>query len=216
VTRSDLTDTATVPSAPGTSQLRVYHRVGAGRPIRVVWALEELGSDYELTVLSAEEARAPAHLARHPMGRVPVIEDAEGSLFESTALCLHIGELDETGALMPAAATRGRALVQQWAIFAMTELEAPAIEHYRLRESSPEGAARAAERCGMAASAIEAALTGSHSLLPAGFTVADIVVSEVVRVAERVGAIKPTPATQSYVDAMAQRPARVRAAARLA
>jgi glutathione S-transferase len=199
VTRSDLTDTATVPSAPGTSQLRVYHRVGAGRPIRVVWALEELGSDYELTVLSAEEARAPAHLARHPMGRVPVIEDAEGSLFESTALCLHIGELDE-----------------KWAIFAMTELEAPAIEHYRLRESSPEGAARAAERCGMAASAIEAALTGSHSLLPAGFTVADIVVSEVVRVAERVGAIKPTPATQSYVDAMAQRPARVRAAARLA
>ncbi|MGO9890476.1 MAG: hypothetical protein ACLP0L_21610 [Solirubrobacteraceae bacterium] len=30
------------------SKLRVYHRIGAGRPIRVVWSLEEVGADYEL------------------------------------------------------------------------------------------------------------------------------------------------------------------------
>ena len=38
------------------STLRVYHRVGAGRPIRVVWALEEVGADYELVTMSPEEA----------------------------------------------------------------------------------------------------------------------------------------------------------------
>ena len=37
--------------------LTVYHRPGAGRPIRLVWALEEAGADYELVVLTPEEVR---------------------------------------------------------------------------------------------------------------------------------------------------------------
>ena len=55
------------------SRLRVYHRAGAGRPIRVVWALEEAGADYELVTLTAEEGRSAEHRARHPLGRVPVL-----------------------------------------------------------------------------------------------------------------------------------------------
>ena len=45
------------------SRLRVYNRVGAGRPIRVVWALEEAGADYELVVMSTE-LEAPAMESR--------------------------------------------------------------------------------------------------------------------------------------------------------
>ena len=40
------------------STLRVYHRVGAGRPIRVVWALEEVGAEYELVTMTELEAPA--------------------------------------------------------------------------------------------------------------------------------------------------------------
>jgi glutathione S-transferase len=36
--------------------IRIYHRRGAGRPIRVVWTLEELGAPYELVIMTPEEA----------------------------------------------------------------------------------------------------------------------------------------------------------------
>src|SRR4051794_20614187 len=120
------------------SGLRVYHRAGAGRPIRVVWALEEVGADYELVTMSAEEARSAEHRARHPLGRVPVLEGEQGPLFESTALVFHVAELSPEPGLLPPPATHERALVQAWSIFAMTELEAPAIESHRQREANPE------------------------------------------------------------------------------
>jgi glutathione S-transferase len=58
-----------------------------------VWALEEVGADYELVTMSAEEARNAEHRARHPLGRVPVLEDEQSPLFESTALVFHVAEL---------------------------------------------------------------------------------------------------------------------------
>jgi hypothetical protein len=42
------------------SRLRVDHRVGAGRPIRVVWALEEVGADYELVTESGSRTTKPS------------------------------------------------------------------------------------------------------------------------------------------------------------
>ena len=107
------------------SSLRVYHRVGAGRPIRVVWALEEVGADYELVTMSAEEARSAEHLARHPLGRVPVLEDEQGPMFESTALVFHVAELYPDAGLLPPAGTHERAVVQGWSIFAMTDSKRP-------------------------------------------------------------------------------------------
>ena len=147
------------------SSLRVYHRVGAGRPIRVVWALEEVGGDYKLVTMSPEEAHGAEHLARHPLGRVPVLEDEQGPMFESTALLFHVAELYPDAGLLPPAATHERAVVQGWSIFAMTELEAPAIESYRQRKTDPEASAKAAARCADAAKALEGALRRSLGAL---------------------------------------------------
>jgi hypothetical protein len=121
------------------TKLRVYHRVRAGRPIRVVWALEEVGAEYELVAMSAEEAGSAEHRARHPLGPVPVLEDEDGPMFESTALVFHIAELYPKAGLLPPPATHERAVVQGWSIFAMTELEAPAIEYNRQRDTNPAG-----------------------------------------------------------------------------
>ena len=38
--------------------LTIYHRPGAGRPIRLVWALEEAGADYDLVVITPEACLA--------------------------------------------------------------------------------------------------------------------------------------------------------------
>ena len=146
------------------SRLRVYHRVGAGRPIRVVWALEEVGADYEVVTISAEEGRSPEHRARHPLGRVPVLEDEQGPMFESTALVFHLAELYPEARLLPPPATHERAVVEGWSIFAMTELEAPAIESRRLREANADASAKAGARCADAVAVLEGALSGEASV----------------------------------------------------
>jgi glutathione S-transferase len=198
------------------STLRVYHRDKAGRPIRVVWALEEVGADYELVTMSPEEARGAQHLARHPLGRVPVLEDDQGALFESTALVFHIAELFPEAGLLPPAATHERAVVQGWSIFAMTEIEAPAIDSRRHRESDPDASAAAAARCADAVAALEGALSGTPPyLVGSRFTVADIVVGGVLGVAARVGAIEPSPTSTTYLESLAARPAWQRASAKL-
>ena len=198
------------------SRLRVYHRVGAGRPIRVVWALEEVGADYELVTMSPEEARSAEHRARHPLGRVPVLEDEQGPMIESTALVFHVAELYPDAGLLPPPATHERAVVQGWSIFAMTELEAPAIESYRQRETNPEAAAKAAARCADAVAVLESALSGTPPyLVGSRFSVADIVAGGVLGVAVRVGAIDPSPTSAAYMESLGARPAWQRASAKL-
>jgi glutathione S-transferase len=198
------------------SKLAVYHRVGAGRPIRVVWALEEVGADYELVTMSAEEGRSAEHRARHPLGRVPVLEDEQGPMFESTALVFHVAELYQEAGLLPPPATHDRAVVQGWSIFAMTELEAPAIESYRQREANPEASAKASVRCADAVAVLEGALSGTPSyLVGSRFSVADIVAGGVLGVAVRIGAIEPSPTTAAYLESLAARPAWQRASSKL-
>jgi len=198
------------------SRLRVYHRVGAGRPIRVVWALEEVGADYELVTMSAEEGRSADHRARHPLGRVPVLEDEQGPMFESTALVFHVVELYPQAGLLPPPATHERAIVQGLSIFAMTEFEAPAIESYRQRETNPEASARAAARCVDAVAVLEGALSGAPPyLVGSRFSVADIVAGGVLGVAVRVGAIEPSPTSAAYMQSLASRPAWQRASSKL-
>jgi len=55
---------------------------------RVAWLLEELNLEYKLEVLpfTKEGLKSPEHRARHALGRVPVIEDGDISIFESGAI----------------------------------------------------------------------------------------------------------------------------------
>ena len=73
--------------------IRLYHRPKAGRPVRAAWTLEEAGAPFEIVRLSMDETRAAEHLERHPLGRVPVLEDDDGVLYESAAVCMHIADL---------------------------------------------------------------------------------------------------------------------------
>jgi glutathione S-transferase len=92
--------------------MRLYHREHAGRPIRVAWVLEELGEPYEITVMTREESNGEEHRVRHPLGRVPVLEDDDGFVFESAAICLHLADLHPNAGLAPAPGTHERALTR--------------------------------------------------------------------------------------------------------
>ena len=197
--------------------MRVFHREQAGRPIRTVWTLEEIGEPYELTVMSREESAAEEHRARHPLGRVPVLEDDEGFVFESAAICLHLADTHPDAGLIPALGTRGRALVYQWATFAPAELEPPLIEFMLQASRDPERSASARKRFDAAAVAVADALDGHEYIVGDRFSVADVLVGTTIAFTTPAGIADEMPAVlNEYVRRLGERPAFQRAAARTA
>lgn len=171
----------------GPGVLRVYHREYAGRPIRALWTLEEIGAAYELTLMNWEEGSGEEHRARQPLGRVPVLEDDQGYVFESTAICLHLADLHPQAELLPSPGTHERALAYQWSCFAPAELEPPLIEAAIFRESDPDRAAKARGRFVAAAGAVADALADSDYLVGGRFGVADILTATALSIPERAG-----------------------------
>ncbi len=52
----------------------------------VLTALEEKGASWRLSPVAPGALRSPEHLARHPFGRVPVLEHSGFLLYEDPAL----------------------------------------------------------------------------------------------------------------------------------
>jgi glutathione S-transferase len=196
--------------------MRIYHREHAGRPIRVAWMLEELGEPYEITMMTREESKGDQHRARHPLGRVPVLEDEDGFVFESAAICLHLADLHPDAGLAPAPGTHDRALLYQWTIFAPAELEPPLIESAIHAQSDPDRSAAARRRFDEAASAVSNALDGGEYLVGERFTVADVLVGSALAFTQRIGFADELPANlRDYMARLTQRPARRRALERM-
>src|SRR5215469_17148172 len=84
------------------------------RSSRVLWMLEEIGAPYDLTQIAGADRRSPEHRARHPLGRVPALELADGTtMFESAAICLQLADLNPDAGLIPPVGSSDRALVYQ-------------------------------------------------------------------------------------------------------
>jgi glutathione S-transferase len=188
--------------------VRVFHREYAGRPLRVVWTLEELGQAYDLEVMTSEEGRSAQHLTRHPLARVPVVEDDEGCVFESGAICMHFADLQPDVGLMPPLGTHERALAYQWSIFAPAELEPPLIEAAIFADAQPERAEKARNRFAAAAEAVGKSLDGDEYLVGGRFTVADVLVGSALGFTSRAGFPEVLgPTLREYVTRLQERPA---------
>ncbi len=195
--------------------MRVFHRDHAGRPVRVVWMFEELGQPYEFQVISREEGKSDVHRARHPLGRVPVLQDDEGFVFESAAICLHLADLHPDAGLVPPPGSHDRALVYQWAVFAPAELEPPLIEAAIQAERDPERAAAARRRFDAAAGAVAAALGPNEYMVGGRFSVADVLLGTALGFTRRAGFAEQLPENlKGYLGHLTERPAYQRALAR--
>lgn len=85
----------------------VVHHLNNSRSQRILWALEELGLDYQVKRYEREPSmQAPASLrAVHPLGKSPVITDGDKTLAESGAILEYLAETYGDGKLKPAAGT---------------------------------------------------------------------------------------------------------------
>tara|TARA_A100001037_G_scaffold298768_1_gene323116 strand:+ start:2627 stop:3235 length:609 start_codon:yes stop_codon:yes gene_type:complete len=92
------------------------HFAPNSRAGRIVWLLEELGVPYEVNYLSFSPAdlKSEEHRARHPLGRVPVLEDGQITIFESGAITEYILERYENGGLKPEVSDSSYPSYLQW------------------------------------------------------------------------------------------------------
>lgn len=155
------------------------------RSLRAAWTLEELGVeyDYHSVDMMAAEGQGEAHLARHPDGKVPVLQDGELTLFESSAICRYLAErYGEPGSLLPAS-MEGRALVDQWMSFVVSELEQPLWTQAKHKfvlpreQRVPAILPTAAWEFQRALGAVQRRFDGEGWLVGDGFTLADLLLA---------------------------------------
>jgi glutathione S-transferase len=197
--------------------MRLYHREHAGRPIRVAWALEEAAQPYEVVKMTLEEGKSDAHRARHPLVRVPVLEDEDGYVFESGAIVLQIADRFPEANLIPPIGSHDRALVYQWTIYGPAEMEPPLIESAMFAQTDPERSTKARRRFDERVDAVADALGEREHLLGEQFTVADIMVGSALKFTARIGFAEELPENlRSYMARLEERPAYQRALAQTA
>jgi len=98
---------------------------GLARDTRVRWALEEVGQQYEVRLVSFRAMKEPAHLALHPFGQIPTYEEGDLGVYETGAIVFHIAE--RHAGLLPAEANaRARAIT--WMFAALNTVEPPILE----------------------------------------------------------------------------------------
>lgn len=98
---------------------------GLARDMRVRWALEEAGQPYEVRLVSFAAMKQPAHLALHPFGQIPTLEDGDLALFETGSIVFHIAE-GHPGLLPREAQSRARAIT--WMFAALNTVEPPILD----------------------------------------------------------------------------------------
>jgi len=192
--------------------MKLYYTPNTGRPVRVAWLLEEIGAPYEVVPVTREQRRGAEHLKRQPLGRVPAVELDDGrTLFDSTALVLHLADLHPDAGILAAPGSIERGLAYQWSLTAITELEPAAVAYVRRDERTDQGAgprARFAEVAGV----FSDALAGRQFLIGERLSVADIVLGGTVGVAYYAQLMPDAaPGLVDYYRALAARPAFARA-----
>ena len=72
------------------SDIKVHSIPGSPYGRAVLIALEEKRAPYRLIPVAPKALRSPEHLARHPFGRIPVLEHGDFRLYETQAILRYI------------------------------------------------------------------------------------------------------------------------------
>ncbi len=180
--------------------------------VRIALAEKGLACEEEIIDLPGGASRRPAFLALNPFGQVPVLEDADLVLAESTAILEYLEEIRPEPPLMPAAPA-ARALVRQfmgWSNdtwpFSWKRWIAP---HSLGIPPGPETAAQGRAELSAHLDVLEARLAERRWLVD-DYSLADICYAPLVVVAARAGLdaeIAARPGVSAWTGRLAERPA---------
>lgn len=179
---------------------------GYVRDLRVRWALEEGALPYRVASTPFDD-RGPAHLAHQPFAQVPWLTDGDLSIFESGAILLHLGGL--SAKLMPAE-PHGRNEVTEWVFAALNSVEMAGLpwsmSKFMGHPTDTVAWTFVDDFLKLRLKRLEPVLA-SREWLAGSFSVADILMADVLRVVDGFDGLKDSPACRAYVARATSRPA---------
>lgn len=191
------------------------HFASNSRAGRIVWLLEELGLPYELNHMEfhPKDLKSDEHRARHPLGRVPVLDDGDISIFESGAIVEYVLERHKNGGLKPAVDAPEYPAYLQWFHYCegmvMPPINTIVVQTILLPpERRDETALGQAKRLlSKALAPVDEALAGKDYLI-GDFSAADIMLGHACFMANRMGCVTDEMSNLAgYVARVAARPA---------
>lgn len=190
---------------------------GQVRDHRLRWVLEEVGWPYEVVLVDAPTMASPAYREMQPFGQVPVMEeDGRPPMFETGAIVLDVA-LRSGKLLPPEGAERSQAL--SWYISALNSIEPFLMNVAEVEFFTRDPERQAARRPHVVAfakkrlAAAEEAVGDRTWLAGDAFTIADLMLSSVLKVAGSTGLLDGFPRLSAHQARCFARPAHRKAIA---
>ena len=191
------------------------HFAPNSRAGRIVWLLEELGLPYELNRMDfhPKDLKSDEHRARHPLGRVPVLDDDETRIWESGAIIEYVLERHKNGGLKPAVEAEEYPAYLQWFHYCegmvMPPVNTIVVQTVLLPPDRRDetALAQAQKLLTRALAPVNEDLAGKDYLIGA-FSGADIMLGHACFMSNRLGCVTDEMTNlKSYVERVAARPA---------
>ena len=191
------------------------HFAPNSRAGRIVWLLEELGLPYDINKMAfhPQDLKSDAHRARHPLGRVPVLDDGDVRIFESGAIVEYVLARHTNGGLRPSEDAPEFPEYLQWFHYCegmvMPPVNTIVVQTVLLPpDRRDETALKQAQRLlTKALEPVNEALAGREYLI-GDFSAADIMLGHACFMSDRLGCVgEDMPSLKAYVGRVASRPA---------
>ncbi len=193
----------------------LLHYAPNSRASRISWLLEELELPYELNRMDfhPKDLKSDEHRARHPLGRIPVLEDGDVQIFESGAIVEYVLERHKNGGLKPAVDSPEFPYYLQWFHYCegmvMPPINTIVVHTLLLPPDRQDATVRDQARRLLTRSwgPVEETLEGKDYLI-GDFSGADIMLGHAAFMSNRLGCISDEmPNLKAYVERIAARPA---------
>ena len=191
------------------------HFAPNSRAGRILWLLEELQLPYKLNRMDfhPKDLKSDEHRSRHPLGRVPVLDDGDVSIYESGAIVEYVLELHKNAGMKPSTDAPEFPAYLQWLHYCegmvMPPVNTIVVQTVLLPAARRDetALAQAQKLLNRSLVPVEEALEGKEYLI-GDFSAADIMLGHACFMANRLGCVTQEMANlKSYVARIAQRPA---------
>ena len=191
------------------------HFAPNSRAGRIVWLLEELELEYDINKMAfnPKDLKSDEHRARHPLGRVPVLDDGDVRIYESGAIVEYVIERHKNGGLKPEVSDPLYPEYLQWFHYCegmvMPPVNTIVVQTLLLppdrRDETVLGQAQ--RLLAKALEPVDESLAGRDYLIGA-FSAADVMLGHACFMSNRVGCVSDEMANlKGYVERISERPA---------
>ncbi len=191
------------------------HFAPNSRAGRIVWLLEELELEYDINKMAfnPKDLKSDEHRERHPLGRVPVLDDGDVRIYESGAIVEYVIERHKNGGLKPEVSDPLYPEYLQWFHYCegmvMPPVNTIVVQTLLLPPDRRDETvlAQAQRLLAKALEPVDESLAGRDYLIGA-FSAADVMLGHACFMSNRLGCVSDEMANlKGYVERISERPA---------